>query len=101
MDDIRRNETDQDSFNATDVEYQSFMFSHIWMDMKTVIKGWKDACLQDLSDPNKVNTLEALADMQGRIYICDLMLSFPETAIETIKYSKLNQKENENDSSKK
>jgi hypothetical protein len=90
-------EQEEDIFYADARQYELFQQGTVWKDIKHIVQGWKESCLLDLSDPNKVATLEALADMQGRIHICELLLSLPESIIETIKLSKL-QEENENGS---
>ena len=76
----------RETFLASAEMYENFVQRNvIWKDMKLVVEGWKQECLRALSDPNDVNTLESLADMQGRIYMCDMFLNFPDDAINVIK----------------
>ena len=80
---------ERDEFLATAEMYEHFIERNvIWKDMKMVIEAWIEDCKTALSDPNQVNSLEALADFQGRIYMCERFLAFPQEAIEALKVEK-------------
>lgn len=73
-------------FSASADQYTKFISGNaIWNDLKMVVEQWRQGCLDALASPEQTNTLEAVADFQGRIYMCEKFLSFPETAMEVIK----------------
>ena len=80
---------ENDEFFATIDQYKKFKSNDIWKDMEIIVRGWVQACLDDLADPFKVDTLESLADMQGRIYMCNLFLNLPDTAISILEAKEL------------
>ena len=80
-----KDEPGLDKFQSTAEMFRNFINRNlVWKDMVAVVEGWKQQCLIALSDPNEVNTLEALSDMQGRIYMCNLFLDLPQMAINQI-----------------
>ncbi|MCP4392863.1 MAG: hypothetical protein GY804_01115 [Alphaproteobacteria bacterium] len=77
-------------------ELEKFTTNHvIWKDFKVVIEGWLEGITDMVLEP-ETNTIEALADYQGRANMCKLFLELPNLLIDSIKLDELN-KEREQD----
>jgi hypothetical protein len=86
---------DEFKFKSDVRQMEMMKLSSTWSDIKNTVEEWKKGCYQSLGDPKTVNTLEALADMQGRIYICEQVLDLPDMIIDSLKQDELNQKSEE------
>ena len=80
---------EEEEFQATEEMYESFLKkSLVWKDITGILERVEKECISMLANPNVVNTLEALADYQSRLYMIGFFKGLPETILQIIKTSK-------------
>lgn len=86
MRDLQNVEVDADEKLLSDIgTLTSFVErSLIWKDMKMVVEGWIEEQKRALIDPALTDTLEALADYQGRVYMCENFKQLPQYLIDIL-----------------
>lgn len=75
---------------SSEEEISRFKEKHlVWKDMEMFIQEWLHGIKQALTMPEKVNTLQELADFQGRAHMCELFLDLPDRMIRVLEEDKL------------